>query len=171
MIEMELLGVQVEMPSNSPLLLLKETRPPGRVLPVVIDTPEAQAIYRGIERIRMARPLTHDLMRTLLEEVGATVVRVTVTELRERTFFAEIELEVGGVTRVVSSRPSDAVALAVRTDTPIFATEEVLADAGQLIDAGPDEDDDVEGDDSTDPAELLDEFKQFLDEVSPDDFT
>lgn len=177
MVEMELLGVQVEMPSNSPLMLLKETEEPGRVLPVVIDTPEAQAIYRGIERIRMARPLTHDLMRLLLEEVGATVVRVTVTELRERTFFAEIELEVAGTTRVVSARPSDAVALAVRTDTPIFATEEVLAEAGQFIESErfDDETDEVsevsDDDPEADPAELLDEFKQFLDDVNPDDFS
>ncbi|MDG2114804.1 MAG: bifunctional nuclease family protein [Actinomycetota bacterium] len=174
MVEMELLGVQVEMPSNSPLMLLKETEEPGRVLPVVIDSPEAQAIYRGIERIRMARPLTHDLMRLLLEEVGAKVVRVTVTELRERTFFAEIELDVGGTTRVVSARPSDAVALAVRTDTPIFATEEVLAEAGQFIEDQRFGDDDEQADDAqdpeADPAELLDEFKQFLDDVNPDDF-
>ena len=129
----ELLGVQVEMPSNSPLMLLKETAAPGRVLPVVIDTPEAQAIYRGIERIRMARPLTHDLMKILLDEVGATVTRVTVTELRERTFFAEIEMDVGGTTHVVSARPSDAVALAVRTETPIFATEEVLAEGSAAV--------------------------------------
>ena len=174
MIEMELLGVQVEMPSNSPLMLLKETSPPGRVLPVAIDTPEAQAIYRGIERIRMARPLTHDLMRLLLEGLGATVTRVTVTELRERTFFAEIELKIGDETRVVSARPSDAVALAVRTDTPIFATEEVLAEAGQFIDT-PDENDigpsDSGEEPDADPTELLDEFKQFLDDVNPDDFS
>ena len=168
MVEMELLGVQVEMPSNSPLMLLKETEAPGRVLPVVIDTPEAQAIYRGIERIRMARPLTHDLMKLLLDDVGAQVVRVTVTELRDRTFFAEIELEIAGTTHVVSARPSDAVALAVRTETPIFATEEVLAEAGQFIDGAGDDDEDADAD--SDPDELLDEFKQFLDGVSPDDF-
>lgn len=168
MVEMELLGVQVEMPSNSPLMLLKETEAPGRVLPVVIDTPEAQAIYRGIEKIRMARPLTHDLMKTLLDDLGAEVSRVTVTELRDRTFFAEIEVQIAGVTKVISARPSDAVALAVRTETPIFATEEVLSEAGQFIDAGTaDVDDD---DDDADPDELLDEFKQFLEGVSPDDF-
>ena len=171
MVEMELLGVQVEMPSNSPLMLLKETAAPGRVLPVVIDTPEAQAIYRGIEKIRMARPLTHDLMKTLLDDLGAEVVRVTVTELRDRTFFAEVELELAGLTKVVSARPSDAVALAVRTGSPIFATEEVLAEAGQFIETPADElDDEGDGAEDADPDELLDEFKQFLDGVSPDDF-
>ncbi len=168
MVEMELLAVQVEMPSNSPVMLLRETTGPGRVLPVVIDTPEAQAIYRGIERIRMARPLTHDLMASMLGELGAEVTKVTVTELRDRTFFAEIELEVAGETKVVSARPSDAVALAVRTGARIFAAEEVIAEAGQLLDGA----EEAEGDGSDeDPSELLDEFKEFLDGVSPDDFS
>jgi len=165
MIEMELLGVQVELPSNSPLLLLREADGQGRVLPVVIDTPEAHAIHRGMEGIRLARPLTHDLLVSMLEELQANVVGVVVTELRERTFFAEIELQIGGETRTVSARPSDAIAIAVRTNTPIFASEDVLAEAGQIID----EDGSVEDPDN-DPDELLDEFKQFLDDVNPGDF-
>ena len=164
MIEMELLGVQVELPSNSPLLLLREADGLGRVLPVVIDTPEAHAIHRGIEGIRLARPLTHDLIVNLLDVLQATVIRVQVTELRERTFFAEIELEVAGQKQTISARPSDAIAIAVRTETAIYASEEVLAEAGQMIEGH-----DAEGDDG-DPDELLDEFKQFLDDVNPDDF-
>ncbi|MBM44657.1 MAG: hypothetical protein CL458_00240 [Acidimicrobiaceae bacterium] len=165
MIEMELLGVQVELPSNSPLLLLRETEGQGRVLPVVIDTPEAHAIHRGIEGIRLARPLTHDLLVAMLEELQANIVGVAVTELRERTFFAEIELQVAGESRTISARPSDAIAIAVRTDTPIFASEDVLAEAGQIIEEhGSDEDSE------SDPDELLDEFKQFLDDVNPGDF-
>ncbi|MDP6862601.1 MAG: bifunctional nuclease family protein [Acidimicrobiales bacterium] len=165
MIEMELLGVQVELPSNSPLLLLRETEGEGRVLPVVIDTPEAHAIHRGIEGIRLARPLTHDLLVTMLEELQATIIGVVVTELRERTFFAEIELQVAGETRTISARPSDAIAIAVRTDTPIYASEDVLAEAGQVIEEHP-----SDGGSENDPDELLDEFKQFLDGVNPDDF-
>ena len=164
MIEMELLGVQVELPSNSPLLLLREADGLGRVLPVVIDTPEAHAIHRGIEGIRLARPLTHDLIVNLLDELEATVISVQVTELRERTFFAEIELEVAGQKQTISARPSDAIAIAVRNETAIYASEEVLAEAGQMIEGH-----DAEGDDG-DPDELLDEFKQFLDDVNPDDF-
>ena len=164
MIEMELLGVQVELPSNSPLLLLREADGLGRVLPVVIDTPAAHAIHRGIEGIRLARPLTHDLIVNLLDELEATVISVQVTELRERTFFAEIELEVAGQKQTISARPSDAIAIAVRTETAIYASEEVLAEAGQMIEGH-----DAEGDDG-DPDELLDEFKQFLDDVNPDDF-
>ena len=164
MIEMELLGVQVELPSNSPLLLLREADGLGRVLPVVIDTPEAHAIHRGIEGIRLARPLTHVLIVNLLDELEATVISVQVTELRERTVFAEIELEVAGQKQTISARPSDAIAIAVRTETAIYASEEVLAEAGQMIEGH-----DAEGDDG-DPDELLDEFKQFLDDVNPDDF-
>jgi bifunctional DNase/RNase len=134
------------------------------VLPVVIDTPEAHAIHRGIEGIRLARPLTHDLIVNLLDELGARVISVQVTELRERTFFAEIELEVAGQKQTISARPSDAIAIAVRTETAIYASEEVLAEAGQMIEGH-----DAEGDDG-DPDELLDEFKQFLDDVNPDDF-
>ncbi|MBM37050.1 MAG: bifunctional nuclease family protein [Actinomycetota bacterium] len=165
MVEMELLGVQVELPSNSPLLLLREMDGQGRVLPVVIDTPEAHAIHRGIEGIRLARPLTHDLLVAMLEELQATVTAVTVTELREKTFFAEIELDVGGQSHSISARPSDAIAIAVRTDTPIYASEEVLTEAGQVISAHP-----ADEEHENDPDELLDEFKQFLDDVSPDDF-
>lgn len=165
MIEMELLGVQVELPSNSPLLLLRETGGQGRVLPVVIDTPEAHAIHRGIEGIRLARPLTHDLLVTMLEELEVDIVGVVVTELRERTFFAEIELKIAGESRTVSARPSDAIAIAVRTDTPIFASEDVLAEAGQIIEEHGSDDDS-----ENDPDELLDEFKQFLDDVNPGDF-
>ena len=165
MIEMELLGVQVELPSNSPLLLLRETEGQGRVLPVVIDTPEAHAIHRGIEGIRLARPLTHDLLVTMLEELEATIIGVVVTELRERNFFAEIELQVAGESRTISARPSDAIAIAVRTDTPIYASEDVLAEAGQVI-----EEHASDGGSDNDPDELLDEFKQFLDDVNPDDF-
>ena len=165
MIEMELLGVQVELPSNSPLLLLRETEGQGRVLPVVIDTPEAHAIHRGIEGIRLARPLTHDLLVTMLEELEATIIGVVVTELRERTFFAEIELQVAGESRTISARPSDAIAIAVRKDTPIYASEDVLAEAGQVI-----EEHASDGGSDNDPDELLDEFKQFLDDVNPDDF-
>ena len=165
MIEMELLGVQVELPSNSPLLLLRETEGQGRVLPVVIDTPEAHAIHRGIEGIRLARPLTHDLLVTMLEELEATIIGVVVTELRERTFFAEIELQVAGESRTISARPSDAIAIAVRTDTPIYASEDVLAEAGQVI-----EEHASDGGSDNDQDELLDEIKQFLDDVNPDDF-
>ena len=87
------------------------------------------------------------------------------TELRERTFFAEIEVSLAGKNHTISARPSDAIALAVRTATPIYASEEVLTEAGQILEAHP-----ADESSENDPDELLDEFKQFLDDVSPDDF-
>ncbi|MDG1198318.1 MAG: bifunctional nuclease family protein [Actinomycetota bacterium] len=172
MIEMELLGVQVEIPSNSPMLLLKEVSGAGRVLPIVIDGPEAQAIYRGIEGIRMARPLTHDLILALLEEIGAKISKIVITDLRERTFFAEIQLDLNGESHVVSSRPSDAIALAVRRDIPIYAQQAVLAAAGQIIETALDDSDDFEVEaEEVAPDELLDEFKEFLEDLNPDDFS
>lgn len=165
MVEMELIGVQLEMPSNSPLMMLRETGGKGRVLPVVIDVPEAQAIGRGMERIRMARPMTHDLMIDVLTQLGAQLKSVTVTELRDRTFFAELLIELDGVEHRVSSRPSDAIALAVRSEVAIYAADAVLDEAGQYI-----EDDTGADDEVGDPEELLDDFKAFLDDISPEDF-
>jgi hypothetical protein len=118
-----------------------------------------------MEGIRLARPLTHDLLVQMLEEFQATIARVVVTELRERTFFAEIEVTLAGKNHTISARPSDAIALAVRTATPIYASEEVLTEAGQILEAHP-----ADESSENDPDELLDEFKQFLDDVSPDDF-
>ncbi len=167
---MELIGVQLEMPSNSPVLLLRESNSQGRVLPVVIDLPEAQAIGRGMDGVRTARPMTHDLMKSLLDALGARVVKVTVTELVDRTFYAVVELQTaGGETLEVSSRPSDAVALAVRTQSPIFASEEVMDEAGQFLE-GLSRDRETDEVDEEVVEELVDEFKAFLNDISPEDF-
>ena len=178
MVEMELLGVQVELPFNSPTMLLRESTG-GRVLPIVIDVPEAQSIGRELDGVRMARPMTHDLFQSVLGALETQLVRVVVTELRDRTFHAELVLDTNGVERRLTSRPSDAVALAVRTGSPIFASEDVLAEAGQVVDEDlmGDAADELHPDDilageiaDADPDELLDEFKQFLDDINPEDF-
>jgi len=181
MVEMELIGVQVELPFNSPMMLLREADG-QRVLPIVIDVPEAQAIGRGVDGVRTARPMTHDLMAQLLDALETRLVRVVVTELRDHTFFAELVLDTLGAERRLSARPSDAVALAVRTGAPIFASDEVLDVAGQPLIDGSDHPDDIlagglsadrsggDAAEDADPAVLLDEFKQFLDDINPDDF-
>ena len=160
---MELLGVQLEMPSEAPMMLLREAGGERRVLPVYIDTPEARSIHLGLDKVKVARPLTHDLLKLVLDDLGATVVSVTVTELRERTFYAELVLDVAGERHVISCRPSDGVAIAVRTDTPIYAAEAVLDEAGQIIV----DDSNISEEDSE---ELLDEFKRFIEDVTPEDF-
>jgi len=160
---MELVGVRLELPANTPIVLLREAAGGRRVLPIYIGGPEAAAIAYALEKVPTPRPLTHDLLRNVLQELGADVRRIVVTELRDHTFFAEIELVLGDTTHRVSSRPSDAIALAVRAGTPIFAEESVLDEAGQ---AAPEEDEDEEAGDE----ELVDEFREFIENVKPDDF-
>ncbi len=158
---MELLGVRVELPANTPILLLQETGGAKRVLPIYIGGPEAASIAYALEGVDSPRPLTHDLLKIVLGELGATLVKVTVTELVEHTYYAELDLQVGDRHHVVSSRPSDAIALAVRTGTPIFADDKVLDEAGQATST---DDDEGEAD------EILEEFRSFIEHVSPDDF-
>jgi bifunctional DNase/RNase len=158
---MELLGVRLEIPANAPVVLLKE-QTGERVLPIYIGPEEAKAIALALEGVVPARPLTHDLLRDTLAALGADVMRVSVTELRDRTFYAELELRLNGQTVRVSSRPSDAIALAVRVDAPIYASEQVLDEA-----ASPPEE--PEGD-PEEQEQIVDEFREFIDQVNPDDF-
>jgi bifunctional DNase/RNase len=159
---MELLGVRLELPANAPVVLLREQSGERRVLPIYIGPEEARAIALSLEGVSTPRPMTHDLFRDVLGAVEVSIVRITVTDLRESTFFAEIELQTStGDTVTVSSRPSDAVALAVRVDAPIFAAESVLAEAAM---PAPEEGEEEEQE------EIVDQFRQFIDEVNPEDF-
>ncbi len=152
---MELTGVRVELPSNQPIVLLRE-RGGERYLPIWIGAAEAAAIALSLQGVVTPRPMTHDLMKNILEDLAVSVHRIVVTELRDSTFFATIQMRRGDDTYEISSRPSDAIALAVRFSTPIFASEEVLEEAAILIPE--DEDEEVE------------KFREFLDNVSPEDF-
>src|ERR1700710_2827938 len=128
-IPMELIGVRVERPTNTPIVLLRETTGLRRYLSLFLGAPEAPAIAFALEGVDTPRPLTHDLMKDVLDVVGVTVVQVVVTELRDQTYFAELVLSVFGETYAVSSRPSDAIALAVRVKCPIMAEPELLDEA------------------------------------------
>ncbi len=158
---MELLGVRVELPANTPVVMLREDSDRARVLPILIGGPEAAAIHTALEGIVPPRPLTHDLAVTVFQALGARLERVVITEVREHTFFAELHFASASGQTVVSSRPSDAIALAVRTETPIFAEESLLDEAA--VDA-------PEADDEDDEEQILDEFRDFLDDITPDDF-
>ncbi len=161
MIELELVGVQVEPPSNTPVVKLRELSGRKRQLSIFIGSPEATAIAFALEGVDTPRPLTHDLFCDVLAELGTTLERVLITELRDTTYFATLHLATGGQVREVSSRPSDAIALAVRIGCPIFAEEDVLDEAGFVDEA-------EEGDES--PEDVVEEFRHFIDNVSPDDF-
>ena len=159
MIEMEIVGVQEVLPSSVPVVLLREADG-ERLLPIFIGMPEATAIGLALAGQDPPRPMTHDLMATLLATFSATLERVVVTELRDRTFFAEMYLRGPAGVEVVSARPSDAIALAVRTGTSVFAAEDVVDQAGYLP---PPTDKPV--------AEAqVEEFRAFLDSVEPEDF-
>jgi uncharacterized protein len=155
MVELSLVGVRVELPSNQPIVLLKETQG-ERYLPIWIGAVEATAIAFALQGIQTPRPMTHDLMRDILRETDIEVERILISELVDQTFFALIRMSLDGKSAEVSSRPSDAIALAVRINAPIFAAEEVLDQAG--IELKDDEETEVE------------KFREFLDQVTPDDF-
>ena len=160
MIELELVAVRVELPSNTPVLVLRELAGRRRQLAIFIGNPEATAIAFALEGVDTPRPLTHDLFCDVLDGLGTSLERVVITELRETTYYADLHLssEDGPVT--VSSRPSDAVGLAVRTGCPIFSEETVLDEAGFVEEV---DDEDVDDD------EVVEEFRHFIDNVSPDD--
>lgn len=156
MVEMQLVGVRVELPTNQPIVLLRE-RNGERFLPIWIGPVEATAIAFALQGIVTQRPMTHDLLKNILEETAIRVERVVITELREATFYAQIEMSRNGERYTISSRPSDAIALAVRASVPLFASPDVLTEAGIVI---RDEDEEQE----------VAKFREFIESVTPEDF-
>ncbi len=160
-IEMELVGVRVQMPASAPILLLREVEGARRTVPIYIGGPEAHAIDLALSETPTARPMTHDLFVSTIERLGATLEQIVITELRHGTFYADLLLrDASGEVLSLSARPSDAIALAVRTETPIFAEEALVEDAG-IEDDEQDEDEEEQ---------MVEELRQFLDAVNPDDF-
>jgi uncharacterized protein len=159
MIEMDLVRVGIEAPANVPVVLLREREGAGRVLPIFIGPPEAQAIALAMDGIETPRPMTHDLFKNVLDELGVVIERIVITDLQDKTFFAELHLLQAGSRTTVSSRPSDAIALAVRCEVSIFAAEQVLEAAAFT----PAEDDEGE-------EQVVEEFREFIDSVNPEDF-
>lgn len=165
MVEMRLVAVRVELPSNTPVVLLQETSGAGRTLPIFIGTPEATAIAYALQGQATPRPFTHDLMRDVLDELGVQLERVVVTELREGTYYAELHLRSNGRSHVVSSRPSDAINLAARTGATIYCEDDLLDAEGVQL-AEPEEE--AAADDAED---LVDQFKEFIEGIRPEDFS
>ena len=162
MVEMELVGVRLELPSRVPIVVLRERDGEGRLLPIFIGNSEATAIALALEGRETPRPMTHDLFITVVGELGAHLDKIVVTDLVDKTFYAELHIETSSGPRVVSSRPSDAIALAVRTGASIEASAAVLDAAGYI------ESDDES--DNEDPEQVVEEFKEFIDSVRPEDF-
>jgi uncharacterized protein len=157
--EVSIYGVSFDMVGKQPIVLLK-TNEGNKFLPIWIGHPEAAAILMKLQGAPTPRPMTHDLVTDMLTELSATVSRIAVTELRENTFYAVITLQVNGSEIEIDSRPSDALALAVRTSAPIFVADQVIEDSAIEFGGEPEEQD-----------EVVDEFKRFLEEVNPEDFS
>jgi bifunctional DNase/RNase len=155
-IPMVITGVRVEVPSNTPIVLLRE-QTGDRFLPIWVGPVEAMAISSAMEGNQPPRPQTHDLLAGTISALGAQLTRATVTELRDSVFFAELVFTLDGRTITVSSRPSDAIALCVRTGTPLYADPGVLDEAG------------IEIRDDEDEAEI-EEFREFLEDLTVEDF-
>jgi bifunctional DNase/RNase len=164
MVEVRLRAVRVDLQSNTPVLLLQETEGEGRTLPIFIGTPEATAIAYALQGVDMPRPMTHDLLRDVLGALDVEVERIVITELRSATYFAELHLRHGSRRSVVSSRPSDAVAVAVRTGSPLYASDELMDAEGIMLAIESGDEDDAS------PEELVGQFRQFLDSIKPEDF-
>lgn len=150
--QVDVVGVRVEMPSNQPIVLLRETDG-DRYLPIWIGAVEASAIAFAQQGVVPQRPLTHDLLKDVLDALSSPLQEVRITSLDDGVFFAELVFASG---LAVSARPSDAIALALRTGSPVYAADEVLAEAGVAI---PDEEEDE-----------VEKFREFLDQISPEDF-
>lgn len=157
MVEVELLEADVDREVGVPRIVLRELGGASRLLTIFIGGVEMHAIQLALEGHEPQRPMTHDLFRDVLGELGTTLERIVVTELRDQTFFAELHLSNAGQTKVVSSRPSDAVALAVRVGCRIFVSDEVLDEA-----AAPPP--------TAAADEVVEQFREFIDSVNPDDF-
>ena len=158
LIPMEVIGVRVEMPSNQPIVLLKEIDG-SRFLPIWVGAVEATAIAFAQQGVEPPRPLTHDLMNNLLELLDATLTAVHMTEIKDGIFYATMLLgDSNGGQLTISARPSDAIALAVRSHSNILATQELLDEIGIEIPQGDGENQEVE------------KFREFLDQINPEDF-
>lgn len=158
MIPLFLVGVVLDVSNNQPFVLLREEPPGRRHLPIAVGPPEAVAIAGPLQGVTMGRPMTHDLLKNVLEDMAARIDRVVITGIEQGTFVAELDLLEHGHHHRIPSRPSDAIALAVRYEdpVPIFAEEAVLQEAGVAVES--DEDKEIE------------QFRQFLQGIEPQDF-
>ena len=157
---MSVYGINLDLFSSSPIVILK-VEEENRYLPIWIGQPEARSILMKLQNQEFSRPLTHDLAVNLVAELGGSMEKVTVTELRDSTFFAVISVEVDGRTIEIDSRPSDAIALAVRAGAEIFAADDVIEEAAVVFEEAMEE---------TPEDEVVDKFKDWMKNVSPEDF-
>lgn len=158
MVRMEIYGVSFDLVGKTPIVLLK-TIGGNRFLPIWIGHPEAAAILMKLQEAPVPRPMTHDLAAELIEQLGGEIVSIAVTELRDSTFYASITVRQNGNEIEIDSRPSDAIAIAIRVDAPIFVADDVMEESAV----------EFEGEEVSEE-EMVDQFRQFLETVSPEEF-
>jgi len=178
-VSMFVAGLVLDPASNAPIVVLKEVE--GETcLPIWIGLAEATAIASALKHVDLARPMTHDLLKNIIDEVGGRVIRVVITELRENTFISSVEIVVGDIIKVIDARPSDAIALAVRAESEILVSAKVLEQAQVTlvaVNTGEDGEEEfgiagVEGEDEDANFANIDKEKweEILAEMDPDDF-
>ena len=175
-VELFVAGLVLDPASNAPIVILKNSDG-DTCLPIWIGLAEATAIASALKQVSINRPMTHDLLKNVIEELGAKIIRIYIRGLQDNTFLADIELAIGDVTRVIDARPSDAIALAVRIDSPIVVSPEVLERAQvQLV---PVDEQEVEGATKLEKSEYISEnfaeideekWVDILEDMDPDDF-
>lgn len=155
-------AVRLDRMSNTPIVTLREEEPPRRQFEIFIGAPEAASIQIALDDEKTPRPLTHDLFVLALERINVSVERVVLTHVSAGTYYADVVLlPDGGQETTVSARPSDALAIALRASCPIYALETLLDEVGETVE-----------DEAEQPAEaeIIDEFRDFIENISPDDF-
>lgn len=156
MIQMKVMGIALDTRTGSPIVVLNDMEN-RRALPIWIGSAEASAIIRKIENLSVSRPMTHDLIINVIQKAGYTLDRIEINNVEKETYFATLFLVNGNDTLEIDSRPSDAIAIAMRAEAPIFVTANVLASGGVSTDTAKDE-------------EEAQEFKDFIQSIKPSDF-
>ena len=160
MIEMRLEGIRLEIPQNTPVLMLREQSGSRRIMPIYIGAPEASSIHYALGGLQPDRPLTHHLLINVAEGLDAQPVKLVITKVEENTYFADLHFLQRGKVIAISCRPSDGVAVAVRSGIPIYAEDDLLDVVGKVVPAtAPD-----------DAEEIIDDFRDFIDSIKPEDF-
>ena len=162
---MEVLMVQLDSTVNSPVVVLRELGGEARLLPILIGQPEAVAINWALDGTPTPRPMTHDLLQDVIEDLGAHLQRIVITHMHQGIFYADLVISTESGERIVSGRPSDAIALALRVRCPIHVEDSVLAIAGVDPEETSEALDEVEGGE-----DVVEQFREFIDSINPDDF-
>jgi len=157
MLEMKVKGLALDPSTNMPIIILKDMEE-ERALPIWVGIFEAQAIVMKMEDVSVPRPMTHDLIKNILEVVQATVSRIVINDIENKAFFAVILLSIAGNEVTIDSRPSDAIALALRVDAPIYVAKKVLDETGTIDISGTEQEEDIE------------KWKEWLEDLRPEDF-